>query len=154
MERTIEIIKKFFEENELKYRYEESDKAFITGFDMGNVLGDTKVYIFLEREYYLVYVVLNSSVEEKYNSNVGEFLHRANYGINNGNFEIDYRDGEVRYKTFVSFKNMKLSDEVIEESIMAALATVNRYGKGLIKTMLGEGTPENNIMECEKQLGD
>lgn len=150
MKETIEIIKTFFEKNEWKYRYDEENTAFFSGVNMENVLGNVRLYILVDQDYYNVYVVLNSNVEEKYKLDVAEFLHRANYGLRNGNFEIDYRDGEIRYKTFVGFKNADLSEEIVTESIMIGLAMVERYGKGLIKTMVGEGTPEDNVDECEK----
>ena len=49
---------------------------------------------------------------------------------------MDYRDGEIRYKSFVNFKNIDVSQEVIEESIIVGAAMIDRYGKGLLKLML------------------
>ena len=85
-------------------------------------------------------MVMNSKVEEKYFPVVAEFLHRANYGLKDGNFEMDYRDGEIRYKSFVNFKNIDVSEEVVGESIIVGAAMIDRYGKGLLKLMLGDGS--------------
>lgn len=117
---------------------------------MKNVVGDVKMYISMEEDSYNVYMVLNSKVEEEYYVAVGEFLHRANYGLKNGNFEMDYRDGEIRYKSFVYLENIVISEEVVEDSIFVGIAMLDRYGKGLLKIMLGESTPEECIEECEK----
>ena len=80
---------------------------------------------------------------------VSEFLHRANYGLNDGNFEMDYKDGEIRYKSFVNFRNIDVSQEVVEDSIIVGAAMIDRYGKGLLKLMLGDGTAEECIEYCE-----
>ena len=149
MKKVIETIKSLFEKNEWKYQFDEEDNVFRAGINMGNIVGSVKMYIFLEKNSYSVYMVLNSKAEEKYYDTVGAFLHRANYGLKNGNFEMDYRDGEIRYKVYVYFKNIDISEDIVEESIFVGVAMIERYGKGLLKIMLGEGTPEKCIEECE-----
>ena len=39
---------------------------------------------------------------------MAEFLTRANYGLRIGNFEMDFEDGEVRYKSSVDFEGIEL----------------------------------------------
>lgn len=44
-------------------------------------------------------VVINADMTDPYPiREVGEFLHRANYGFVPGNFELDYDTGQVRYR--------------------------------------------------------
>lgn len=150
MKKVIEAIKFFFEKNEWKYQYNEEKKIFVSGINMDNVLGNVSMYISLEENSYNVYMILNSKAEEEYYVAVGEFLHRANYGLKNGNFEMDYRDGEVRYKSFVNFENIVISEEIVKDSIFVGIAMLDTYGKGLLKIMLGESTPKECIEECEK----
>ena len=40
---------------------------------------------------------------------ISEFLTRANYGMTIGNFELDFTDGEVRYKTSIDVEGDRLS---------------------------------------------
>lgn len=154
MEKVIDAIKSFFENNNWKYSFDDEDKAFRFGIDMGNILGKVSMIILLEDSFYNVYTVMNNTVEKKYFPVVAEFLHRANYELKNGNFEMDYRDGEIRYKTFVDFKNIDVSEDIVEESIIVGAAMVNRYGKGLLKLMLGNESPEECIEFCESKEKD
>ena len=117
MKKIIDEIKTFFKNNNWKYEYNKEDNIFISGLDMGNVLGNVRMFILLEENSYNVY--------------------------------MDYRDGEIRYKSFVNFKNIDVSQEVIEESIIVGAAMIDRYGKGLLKLMLGEGTVTECIEYCE-----
>ncbi|MCB6991392.1 YbjN domain-containing protein [bacterium 210820-DFI.6.38] len=151
MKKVIDTIKSFFENNDWKYNFNDKDKVFSAGIDMGNILGNVRMVILLEDNFYNVYMVMNSKVEEKYFPVVAEFLHRANYGLKDGNFEMDYRDGEIRYKSFVNFKNIDVSEEVVGESIIVGAAMIDRYGKGLLKLMLGDGSPEECIKFCESE---
>ncbi len=154
MKKVIEAIKSFFEKNEWNYQYNEEKKIFVSGINMNNVLGNVRMYISLEKNSYNVYMILNSKVEQEYYVTVGEFLHRANYGLQNGNFEMDYRDGEIRYKTYVNFENIVISEEIVENSIFVGIAMLGRYGKGMLKIMLGESTPKECVEECEKVKED
>ena len=150
MEKMIESIKDLFSENEWKYSFHEKDKVFVSGVNMGNVIGNVRMLVFMEETAYTVYMILNSKAEEKNYSAVSEFLHRANYGLKDGNFEIDYSDGEIRYKTFVNFANTSMSKDVVEESMFIGAVMIEKYGKGLLKVMLGQGIPEKCIEECEE----
>lgn len=43
-----------------------------------------------------------------------EYITGANYGLRNGNFEMDVEDGEIRYKVYVNVKGMNdISDDII-----------------------------------------
>lgn len=148
------LIDSFFEEIEWKYKYDEEKSSYFFGVDMGNVIGNLKFVLILREHHYKVYAILNSKVEPDHIIKVAEYLHRANYGMNNGNFEIDYRDGEVRYKTYIDFQGVELSKGFIEESIFVPLIMFERYGKNLIKLMLGDGIPEDLIKDSEKEDDD
>lgn len=149
MKKTIDEIKKFFDKNQWKYNFDEDDKVFVSGLNMGNVLGNVKILIPMYEDHYNVYSILNSKAEKKYYPVIAEFLHRANYGLRCGNFEMDYEDGEIRYKTYVNFNDTSVSEEIVEESILVGMAMIDTYGKGLVKLMLGEGKPEEIVEYCE-----
>src|SRR5450759_4526798 len=42
---------------------------------------------------------------------LADFLTRANYGLYVGNFELDYNDGEIRYKTSIDVEGNKSIEE-------------------------------------------
>ena len=155
MEKTkaINVIKKFFEDKTWKYEYIEDDNVFISNINMKNILGNVRIFISISENSYNVYTILNSKVEKKYYPLVAEFLHRANYGLLDGNFEMDYNDGEIRYKSFVNFRSIDLTSEIVEESIIVGAAMMNRYGKGLLKIILGEKSVKECVEYCERPEG-
>jgi hypothetical protein len=48
---------------------------------------------------------------------VAEFLTRANSGMVIGNFELDFADGEIRYKTSIDVEGDKLSYAIIKRLV-------------------------------------
>lgn len=138
MKKTMELIEKIFADLDWEYTYDPKKSVIKTGINMGNALGNLDIYILLRKTYYSVRVCLNNNVEEKYLQQVSEYIHRVNFGLNNGNFELDFEDGEIRYKTFVSFDNIELSKDIIEDSILLPLAMFKKYGTNLLLLMLQE----------------
>jgi len=80
---------------------------------------------------------------------VAEFLHRANYGIVIGNFELDFRDGEIRYKVSTDFEDHIPTSQYISNMISCALAMSERYVMGLGAVIYGNRSPAEVIDEIE-----
>ena len=151
MKNIIEAIKSFFDNNEWKYSYDEDRAIFSAGMDMGSAIGNVALKILVGNTRYNVYAILNNKVEPRFFPQVAEYLHRANYCLLNGNFEIDYDDGEIRYKTYVNFKNTTISEEIIRDSILVPFFMFDKYGKNLLKLMVDTGDPYQLILDAEKK---
>lgn len=151
MENTIKLIEEFFDENEWNYDYDEKSNLFTTNINMNNMLGTLEIYIKIHKNSYVVYVVLNSKIEEPFYDKIAEYLHRANYGMRNGNFEMDYTDGEIRYKTFVGFEGIKLSAKIVERSILVPIFMFEKYGINLYRIILDDDDPKQLIENVEEE---
>lgn len=149
----IEHIQRFLDEGKWKYRYDENRAIFRAMVKMNSPLGMLRVAILVKETYYLVYAIFSATADESQRQRVGEYLHRANLGLINGNFEFSFEDGEIRYKTYVNFAgdNTELSDKVIEDSIVIPIAMFNLYGKNLIRLMLGESDPKKLVDEVKEE---
>ena len=84
---------------------------------------------------------------------VGEYLNRANYGLPVGNFEIDYSDGMVRFKTSIEFGEADASPELIGPVVYANVTVMNRYLPGLLRVVQGTA-PEKAIEDTEKNSSE
>jgi len=85
---------------------------------------------------------------------VAEFLSRANRGMRIGNFELDYDDGEVRYKTSIDVEGGELSNKMIDNLLRANLTTIDRYFSGLMELIYGEKPAAEIIKRIETPPGD
>ncbi len=113
--------------------------------------GDLRCYaiVRVDLEEFLFYAVAPIKVPEEIRRAVSEFLTRANYGLRIGNFELDYSDGEVRYKSSLDFEGQTLTAELIRNAIYPAVHTMDRYLPGLLRVSFGGATPHEAIEEVE-----
>jgi hypothetical protein len=80
---------------------------------------------------------------------VADFLTRANYGLVIGNFEMDFQDGEVRYKGALEYADGVLTTMMIQKLIEKCAATMNRYFSGLVKIIYADMDAATAIREIE-----
>lgn len=62
---------------------------------------------------------------------VAEFITRANWEMVIGNFEMDYADGEVRFKTSIQLDQTALTAELLRPLIYSNVAVMDQYLPGL-----------------------
>ena len=148
-DRVIELVHDFFKEIDWKYDYNEKKTIFYSGISMGNVIGNLRIIVSVRDRHYKVYAIMANKSDDDHISKVSEYLHRVNYDLNNGNFELDYRDGEVRYKMYVEFQGVEFGKRIIENSIILPILMFDKYGKGLIKAMVGSDSPACLVEEAE-----
>jgi hypothetical protein len=98
---------------------------------------------------FLFYAVAPIKVPEKGRVAVAEFIARANYGIRIGNFEIDFSDGEVRYKSSLDFEGATLSPALIKNAIYPAVQTMDRYQPSMMTVIYGGESAAEAIAEIE-----
>jgi hypothetical protein len=113
--------------------------------------GDVRCYaqIRVDLEQFLFYVIAPVKSPEPMLPAVVEFLTRANYGLRIGCFEVDYTDGEVRYKSSLDFEHETLTPGLIRNAIYPAVHTMDFYLPGLLAVMYGNKTPKEAIAEIE-----
>lgn len=80
-----------------------------------------------------------------------DFISRANYGLANGNFEVDVRDGEIRYKTFLDCTEGIPPFGAIERNLMIPVLMFERYGQGILHVCMSLSTPQQAIHMCEPE---
>jgi len=106
-----------------------------------------------EKQCFSFYSVLPPNATEEKRAVVAEFINRANYGLIVGNFEMDYRDGQVRYKTSIDIEGGELTPKMIENIVYANLMTMDDYFPGFMEVMYGAKEPAAVIEEIETRCG-
>jgi len=100
-------------------------------------------------EQFFFYAVAPVKIPEAARPAAAEFLTRANYGLRIGNFELDFGDGEVRYKSALDFEGETLTPVWIKNAIYPAVNTLDRYMPGLLAVAYGSKSPAQAIEEIE-----
>ena len=69
----------------------------------------------------------------------------ANYGLADGCFDYDIRDGEIRFRLNSSYRESVLSEDVFEYMIMTSASTVDHYNDRFFMLAKGVITIEQFI---------
>ena len=138
---------------ETELKHEISDNIITFKMDMQGLIGKLTIAIHIFENHFVSYAILNSNVSLEKINTVAEYLHRANYGLPFGNFELDYSDGEVRFKLTTEFENLeKLTNNKIDRSVYVPCRMFEVYGDGIFKLMITDSKPSDLIAEADKKL--
>jgi hypothetical protein len=153
MGRIYDAMVKWFKEDEWNFQ-EHEDRSYIAmGVDGENANWRCYAQADEEREIYIFYAVSPVKVPENKREDVAEYVTRANYGMRIGNFELDYSDGEIRYKTSVDVEGSEVITPLIRQCVAAALSTADRYFPGLAGMLYANMTPAEAIAQIEGGAG-
>lgn len=97
----------------------------------------------------IVYSVLGGAVPEARRTAAAEFLTRANYGMFLGSFELDFGDGEVRFRTSLGVEDGVLTEAMIRRLVYTNVIMMDRYFPGLMSVAHGGVDPARAIREIE-----
>ncbi len=98
---------------------------------------------------FIFYAIVPVKVEEAARLKVAEFITRVNYGVRIGNFEMDFNDGEIRYKSSLDFEGETLTPKLIKNTLYPAVMTTDEYLPGLMSVMYGEKSPQEAVEQIE-----
>ena len=87
--------------------------------------------------------------DEKYRASACELITRATYGLPVGNFEFDFRDGEIRFHVSQFIGSFPLERDVVDSVVHAALRAADRYFPSLAQHLYSGVTPEDAVYTAE-----
>lgn len=147
MGKILEAVTRFFEEDQWNYERHPDRPVLRLPFQGRN--GNWNCFAQERNDQILFYSVAFVKAPPERYGEVTEFITRANYGMTLGNFELDYSDGEVRYKTCMDVGDGELTDALIRPLVYVNCLTMDRYIPGLEAVILAEGSPELEVIRCE-----
>lgn len=103
-----------------------------------------------EEEQIVFYSVLPINVPQSRRQKFSEFITRANYGMVIGNFEMDFEDGEIRYKTSIDVEDSELTFALIRQLVYANLIITDQYLPGIMRTIYSEEQPADILASLEE----
>lgn len=139
----------FFDEDEWQYQWEEGLSILSMGFSGMNGKWMCYAQAREAQRQFVFYSVLPVNVPADKRAAVAEFITRANYGMIIGNWEMDYTDGEVRYKTSMDVEGIDISAPMIRQLVYANLVVTDRYLTGIMRVMYSDLPPAHILEDIE-----
>ncbi len=148
----MEAVKNFLDEDGWRYSIESDKGVFRFGVNLRGKLKNVQYLVGINERDYNVYAVSPLSADQdepEQIAKMAEFVCRANYGLKDGNFELDCDDGELRYKCYMNCNGVIPTREMIGTSIRCPAAMFERYSKGIMQILFGDMSPADAIKLCE-----
>lgn len=150
-EQIVDAVRDWLNKDDWHYEYNAEKHLFKMGINLKSKIKSGRIFVDVKKDCYLVYLYSPIDGDKENLSELTKYLTMANYGLLNGNFELDMQDGEIRYKTYVNCAGLEsLSPEVIEDSIYVGCYFMDRYGDGIAALALGFSDAETEIKKAEK----
>jgi hypothetical protein len=139
----------FFQQDGWPFRQLEGQPILQMGFQGDNGRWTCFAQAREEQKQFIFYSVCSANAPQDKRVAVAEFLSRANYGLIIGNFELDWSDGEVRYKTSIDVEGDHLSPALVKQMVYANVVMMDRYLPGIMQVMYGAASPAEAVAKIE-----
>ncbi|MEQ9237054.1 YbjN domain-containing protein [Coleofasciculus sp. E2-BRE-01] len=100
---------------------------------------------------FVFYSICPVTVPKSKRRALGEFIARANYGMIIGNFELDFAEGEVAYKTSIDVEGSTLTFPQMKRLVDTNVTMMDQYLPGIKAVIQGDASPEEAIAQIEKR---
>lgn len=105
----------------------------------------------------VLYVLFRPKAKKEHRLELCEFVARANYGLGDGNFELDMDEGSVRFRISLDFTGVPLAAPLVRNLLVDALNTIELYQRALGRVIAGKAKAKAAIEAAEQaaaQRGD
>jgi hypothetical protein len=151
------VVREYLESQEWHFNWDEEKGLFTMGMNIHCKVKNCKIYIHIYKDGFLIRALapVYADVEDPDVVNrTAKYLHMANYGLRNGNFELDLSDGEIAYKTYAFFGEELPTVSIVERYVDISYFMMRDYGDGLINVLFAGADPAAAIREAEDDDDD
>ncbi len=145
----IDALTNFFNRRNWMIKVDYDDPGVHTTYAGNNGQFNCFAKLRLEQSQLVFYSIFPIRTPKDKRMLMAELITRANFGMVIGNFELDFNDGEVRYKSSLDFEGVGLLDKMLENLIHANILTMDRYLSGLYALIYSDRTPLEIIEDIE-----
>ena len=133
----LSVIVNFFTEDDWSFTKIQSEPVLRMAFQGKNGKWTCYAKARTEQAQFVFYSICPVNVLESKYLAIAEFIARANYGTIIGNFELDFVDGEIRYKTSIDVENSTLTFPQIKQLVYTNVMMMDQYLPGIMFAMRG-----------------
>jgi hypothetical protein len=146
-----QAIVNFFKEDNWLFVQIKGQSALRLAFEGKNGKCDCYAQARETQQQFIFYSVCPVKVPKLKREAIGEFINRANYSMIIGNFELNFADGEIRYKTSIDVEGDRLTSALIKRLVYANVMMMDEYLPGIMSVIDRDVSPVEAIAQIESQ---
>ena len=149
MSQLYETVIQFFTDDGWPFTENDEQSVVHTAFSSDNGQWRCVAQVRESQEQVVFYSSCPVNTPEEKRLNMAEFLTRANFGLIVGNFEMDFADGEVRYKTSIDLGGSQLTILLVKQIVYANVFTMDIYLPGIMSVIYSGVHPAEAVAKVE-----
>jgi hypothetical protein len=141
-------------DNVLELRYSTADhplgepcKTFV--FGGAGEAGNYQFQLRVEPDDFTVVCTSPLRIPADQRARSADFVARANYRINMGHFDLDARDGELRFRLVQHTTGLAEAPALIAKFFALAHGTMDMHFAAMMKLIYGGMSPEDAVQSCQ-----
>lgn len=147
-----DAIRNFLDEADWHYSFDEENGIFRFGIRLPGKMKHVQYAVVIYERDYNVYAIspLAADLDDpEQMRQMAEFICRANYGLRDGNFEMDFNDGELRYKCYMNCNGAFPTKNMVSASVYRPFTMFKSYNKGILQILFAGMSAADAIELCE-----
>lgn len=85
---------------------------------------------------------------------ISEFLHRVNYRLYSGNFEINMDSGLIRFRNYCDAVDVLPSQSIVDFLILGSIANVEQHASGIVDMLYTDADPARTLDDLHEGLSE
>ena len=146
-----EIMLDFFSEDDWDYYWWEEGETLQLECQVSNGRLTCYTKAINDKQQFIFYSLCPLTASEERKIAIAEFITKVNYGMVIGNFEFDFNDGEIRYKTSIDVEGDRLSHALIKQAVYINVLTMDKYLPALAAVINNKLSVDEAIAQVESQ---
>ena len=148
--RAVEVVRAFLDTMEMNPEEKKIDEGLAFMIDLEDApTNQAVVQVHVEAERMVLHFIFDGYVEPEKRVSVAEFITRANWGLIEGNFELNFTNGALRYKVGLDFTGNELTELWMRNCMIDGMNTIELFGESLQKVISGELKPDEAYQEAK-----
>lgn len=140
-----DAVRAFFEAEGWPYTQEPADSTLYVGFEGNNGRWMCAAMVYDNLDQFAFYSLVSHLVPDERRVAMAEFLIRANCDLIIGSFDMDFANGQVRFKTSVDVGRSALDQAMIRTLVYTNVQTMGRYFTGIMSVIHTSQTPDQAL---------
>ena len=140
-------VEKYFTEKDWKYHKEESKGLLLMGISGHHGHWHSVAHVVEDQGQFLFFSLFPTKVPVSMRARAAEFITRVNYHLFVGGFDLDWSDGEIRYRTSLDLSDQNEIGSLVQQLVGCNLSTMDRFYRPLMSLLFGGKTATQALEE-------
>ncbi|MCF3575749.1 YbjN domain-containing protein [Planktothrix agardhii] len=149
-----EVMQEFFSEDDWEFVEMEEESILQMVFEGDHGRWTCFALAIEENRQFVFYSLCPVNTPPEKISAMAQFLTKVNYGTTIGNFELNYSDGEIRYKTSIDVEHERFTTGLVNNLVYINVLTMDKYLPGIMAIINNKLSPDDAIAIAESSASE